>query len=402
MATDGSAREEHWPADRYARDARFVTEYGVELLDLLAARSGERILDLGCGDGVLASRIRERGAKVVGIDSSQAMVSAARARGVDARLGRAEALAFDGEFDAAFSNAALHWVPAADAVLAGVARALRPGGRLVVEQGGAGNIAAVRAALAQELRAGFGIVTTLAEIWYFPTPAEHRARLEAAGFAVDDMRLFRRPTPVPAMTSWLRALAAPVLALLPAGDREAFTNRVADRLAPELRGPHGTWSSTTSGCAIWRSCATAHESSGGVRCRTGGDVRAPGGVPQEIEVTVLEEPLTDAESSVEPADEPAVVAVLRGLDKVTGVAVTFEAPVGATTEFGRLELSVKACNGRAPDEPPESAAFLQIRDTRRPGSDELAFSGWMFASSPGLSAMDHARYDVWVLSCSTR
>ena len=94
------------------------------------------------------------------------------------------------------------------------------------------------------------------------------------------------------------------------------------------------------------------------------------------------------------------VAELRGLDKVTGVAQSFEVPVGGVGRFGRLRIRVSACHGRSPDQPPEAAAFLQVIDTLE-GTEKVAFSGWMFASSPGLSAMDHARYDVWVLHCRT-
>lgn len=112
----------------------------------------------------------------------------------------------------------------------------------------------------------------------------------------------------------------------------------------------------------------------------------------------MPEPGTAVEELV-PTTLVPVIAVLRGLDKVTGHAQTFEVRVGGEAQFGRLTVAAKACHGRAPDEPPESAAFLQIRDTRAEANAELLFSGWMFASSPGLSAMDHARYDVWVLDC---
>lgn len=123
----------------------------------------------------------------------------------------------------------------------------------------------------------------------------------------------------------------------------------------------------------------------------------------EIIVVPLPSPGEEEELPIQELEAPVKsgrFAILRGLDKVTGRAETFEVPVGGTGDFGRLSVSAKACEGRAPNEMPESAAFLQIRDTRLPIDERLVFSGWMFASSPGLSAMDHARYDVWVLSCS--
>ena len=122
-------------------------------------------------------------------------------------------------------------------------------------------------------------------------------------------------------------------------------------------------------------------------------------VPTLEEGSVTSLPLDDGHLPALPA-VGRVVAELRGLDKVTGEARPFEVSVGAEGRFGRLRVRVKACHGREPDQPPEAAAFLQITDPLG-GEEKLAFSGWMFASSPGLSAMDHARYDVWVLHCRT-
>ena len=230
-----------WQPREYARNARFVSEYGAELIDLLAPRPGERILDLGCGDGVLSARLAERGADVLGVDASAAMVEAARSRGIDARVARAESLSFENEFDAVFSNAALHWVPEADAVLAGIRRALKSGGRLAVEQGGAGNVAVVRSALIRELAEAHGRKTDLSHIWYFPATHAHAARLAAAGFEIRLLMHFRRPTPVRDMKAWLRTLASPVLAMLPEHQRDGFADDVARRLAPVLRGENGQW-----------------------------------------------------------------------------------------------------------------------------------------------------------------
>ncbi len=93
------------------------------------------------------------------------------------------------------------------------------------------------------------------------------------------------------------------------------------------------------------------------------------------------------------------VAVLQGLNKVTARVSTIEAAVEETVRFGTLEIAVRWCHKAPPDEPPESAAFLEIRDDK-PGEPPVAlFSGWMFASSPGLSALEHPVYDIWVLDC---
>ncbi|MBK0397987.1 methyltransferase domain-containing protein [Limibaculum sp. M0105] len=235
-------REDAWSAGDYARNARFVSDLGAPVVQLLDPRPGEEILDLGCGDGVLSQRLAEAGARVVGVDASPDMVAAAQARGVDARLADAHALPFDAAFDAVFSNAAMHWMTRPDAVIAGVARALRPGGRFVAEFGGAGNVAAIRTAIIAVLSRDYGIDTTLDQIWYFPTDAEHRARLEAGGFAVEEIALIPRPTPVTAgIEAWLATLAAPALRLLPEAERTEAAARIGALLAPALRDQAGNW-----------------------------------------------------------------------------------------------------------------------------------------------------------------
>ena len=93
------------------------------------------------------------------------------------------------------------------------------------------------------------------------------------------------------------------------------------------------------------------------------------------------------------------VALLQGLDKITARISTFEAPLGEAVRFGSLEIVARSCKKRPPEEPPESAAFLEIVDLR-PDSDAVKlFTGWMFASSPALSAVEHPVYDVWVIDC---
>src|SRR5262249_11258481 len=161
---------------------------------------GERILDVGCGDGTLTAHIAARGAIVVGIDASADMIAAAQKRGLDARLLDALQLPFVNEFDAAFSNAVLHWIPDADAVIAGVHRGLKPGGRFVGEFGGHTNVAAIMTALRAVLPK-YGITSPSG--WYYPTPNEYGSRLQKHGFAVDDIALVPRPTPLPTgMAGW--------------------------------------------------------------------------------------------------------------------------------------------------------------------------------------------------------
>src|SRR5947208_16977670 len=128
-----------WSPEQYAQQARFVSDLGMPVVELLAPRAGERILDVGCGDGSLTKKLVELGCQVVGVDASPAMVAAAQAVGLDARVMDGQSLPFEQEFDAVFSNAALHWMPRSEVVIAGVWRSRKPGGRFVGECGSAGN-----------------------------------------------------------------------------------------------------------------------------------------------------------------------------------------------------------------------------------------------------------------------
>lgn len=230
-----------WDPERYARNAGFVAELGVPALDLLAPVAGERILDLGCGDGVLTEKLAAAGVEVVGVDASPRQVAAARERGLDARVIDGQSLDFRSEFDAVFSNAALHWMDPPDGVIAGVWRALRPGGRFVGEMGGKGNVEAITRVLIDTLERR-GIDGAALFPWYFPDCGEYRRKLEEAGFEVLDIELFERPTPLPGdIGGWLETFAESFIAAVPGATRAAFVAEVRDALAPRLRDADGRW-----------------------------------------------------------------------------------------------------------------------------------------------------------------
>ena len=232
---------QHWDPERYARNARFVAELGAPLIDLLEPQAGERVLDLGCGDGVLTEALSAAGCAVVGVDASAEQIAAAQARGLDARQVDGQALDFDEDFDAVFSNAALHWMRDPDAVIDGVWRALKPGGRFVGEMGGRGNVAQIIEALCAAL-ADRGINAMAVFPWYFPDPQEYRERLEKRGFEVSAIELFERPTPLPGdMAAWLETFAESFLNLVPANQRPALIAEVMERLRPALCDPDGAW-----------------------------------------------------------------------------------------------------------------------------------------------------------------
>jgi trans-aconitate methyltransferase len=233
--------QQTWDASLYAGNGRFVALLAGSLVEALEPKAGERILDLGCGDGFLTQRLAESGATMVGVDSSPQMVAAARERGVDARYASGEALPFDREFDAVFSNAALHWMSDHDAVLRGVYRALKPGGRFVAECGGQGNIAAIRVALLAVLTR-LGISAERIENNLFFNSTEYRARLERHGFLVAEITLTPRPTPLPSgMADWLQTFRSSVLEQLPASARPAAIEQIVGLLKPVLCDRDGNW-----------------------------------------------------------------------------------------------------------------------------------------------------------------
>jgi SAM-dependent methyltransferase len=230
-----------WDPERYERNARFVSELGSPVVALLAPRAGERILDLGCGDGVLTERLVALGCEVVGVDASQAQIEAARGRGLDARVVSGERLSFHEEFDAVFSNAAMHWMRDPDAVIDGAWRALRPGGRFVAELGGAGCVDIIRTALIAALDRR-GIDGAAADPWFFPSDVEYRPRLERRGLVVRYIALIPRPTPLPGeLIGWLDTFAESFSSKLPPADRPAFLKEVQEAIRPQLCGADGRW-----------------------------------------------------------------------------------------------------------------------------------------------------------------
>jgi len=225
-----------WDAADYARVGGFVAELGGAALDLLDPRPGERILDVGCGEGTLTKRIIERGATVLGIDSSPEMIAAARERGVDALLLAAEDMQFFAQFDAAFSNATLHWVLHKEQAARAIFRALKPGGRFAGEMGGEGNLRKLREALDEELIIRGYLPPLEASNWY-ASPEDFAAVYEAAGFGEIDARLIERPTPIEhGIAQWVTTFRKGWLyrAGVPEEERGEIGTAVADRVGSNV------------------------------------------------------------------------------------------------------------------------------------------------------------------------
>ena len=228
-----------WNPDSYAANARFVSDFGKTVIELLSPQPGERILDLGCGDGVLTSDLSNCGCDVVAVDSSTAMIEAAKRRGLDAHVVDGQALRFTNEFDAVFSNAAMHWMSDSQSVLDGVWRALRPEGRFVGEFGGHGNVRTIITAIESALSSR---CLPVASPWFFPKAEDFRKLLESTGFAVRHIDLFPRPTLLPGdVRSWLETFAQPYTSVVPAAHRDEFYSEIVESLRRMLVDKDGNW-----------------------------------------------------------------------------------------------------------------------------------------------------------------
>ncbi len=239
--SEGPNVASRWNAGHYAQHAGFVPALGAPVLALLDPKPGEHILDLGCGDGVLTERIVAAGADVLGVDYSDAMLDAARARGLRVQQADGQALDFGPEFDAVFSNAALHWMLDGAAVAAGVFRALKPGGRFVGEMGGEGNVRTLREAL-RETVIDMGYTPPASDPQWYPSVQEFGAIYAAAGFTEIDAQLIPRPTPLPSgVREWFRTFRVGFLDVsgVPEDARDALADTAAARAESRLERDAG-------------------------------------------------------------------------------------------------------------------------------------------------------------------
>jgi SAM-dependent methyltransferase len=232
---------QRWSASDYARNGRFVQEMAGAVFAMLEPRPGERILDLGCGDGTLTAEIKASGADVLGVDLSDELLAVARMKGLRVRKLDGHALDFSSEFDAVFSNAALHWMRKPALVIAGVARALKPHGRFVGEFGGHGNVAAIATAMRAVGQARNGDPALVAP-WFFPTVDEYRELLVEGGFTVHEIALVPRPTPLKTgMEGWLGTFGRSFFDQFSEPERSDVLGEVIELLRPSLCDEKGVW-----------------------------------------------------------------------------------------------------------------------------------------------------------------
>ena len=234
------SRTTSWNPAIYARDARFVADLGQPLLELLAPKNGEIIMDLGCGDGALTEKIAQSVA-VVGADASFAQARAAKERGLSIVVVDGHNLCFKRQFDAVFTNAALHWMQQPENVVEEVWQCLKSGGRFVGEFGGQGNVETVRSALHEALRRR-GIEPSVLDPWYFPSAEDFSNLLINSNFTVRSIEIVERPTQLPGeLLDWLEIFAQPFTNAIDKDHQESFLDEVCQRSKTALRNPEGRW-----------------------------------------------------------------------------------------------------------------------------------------------------------------
>ncbi len=229
--------KQNWDAELYEARHSFVWQFGESLVELLAPVPGERILDLGCGTGQLTAKIAEHGASVLGLDASPDMIGQARQNFPNLHfvLESATAMQFEDEFDAIFSNAALHWILDASAAANRMCRALRKGGRLVAEFGGKGNVRTIERVV-EMVRARYVASAPPARRFY-PAIGEYSGLLEAQGFEVRFAHLFDRPTPLEGeagMANWIEQFSGFQFDSLSAQARKKAVDETVEEVRPAL------------------------------------------------------------------------------------------------------------------------------------------------------------------------
>lgn len=222
--------QKQWNPEQYKKHADYVPKLGQYLLDLLQPKPGERILDLGCGEGSLTLEIAKSGATVIGIDASAEMVAAAQDNGVNAYQMDATQLDFKIPFDAVFSNAALHWIKTPEQVLNAVYQNLIEKGRFIGEFGGHGNVMSAYTCLIEALNKR-GIDGNKYNPWYYPSHEEYAELLKANRFKVEMIELYQRPTPLGGdVMPWLKLFSDCFLQALPASEHQSYLEEVAHNL----------------------------------------------------------------------------------------------------------------------------------------------------------------------------
>ncbi|MBP1931658.1 class I SAM-dependent methyltransferase [Ammoniphilus resinae] len=235
----GSNMKQNWDANLYDGKLGFVAEFGKGLLSLLEPQTGEKILDLGCGTGDLTAEIAACGAVPVGLDMSTEMIFKAQQKYPNLRFlqGDGESFQLEQNFDAVFSNAALHWMKKPEKVIESVRGALRQGGRFTAEFGGKGNVQTIVKAISTVLEKQ-GVDPGERNPWYFPSIGEYAQILENQGFRLTYAAHFDRPTPLKdgenGLDHWLNMFGDSFFKGFSEGQKDLIFTQVKDLVRPQL------------------------------------------------------------------------------------------------------------------------------------------------------------------------
>ncbi|MEG1641923.1 MAG: methyltransferase domain-containing protein [Synergistaceae bacterium] len=232
---------QNWSSEDYDTKADYLYELGRPVIELLNPKDGDKVLDLGCGNGKLTKQLLDMGCKVTGIDSDPIMVTAAKILGVDARLDNAEHLQIDEKFDAVMSNGALHWMSDQYGVVRSAWRVLKPGGRFAAECGGEGCVRIIREGIKISLIKR-GIDYKARNPWKFPELGIFSNVLESQGFKVSYIARIDRPTPLlKGLKAWLEVFTNKHTEGFTEEEKETFYQEVEDYCRPLLYTEENGW-----------------------------------------------------------------------------------------------------------------------------------------------------------------
>lgn len=231
--------KDFWNANLYDQSHAFVSQYGSNLVELLAPKEGEIVLDLGCGTGDLAYELHTMGINVIGVDKSENMIIQARNKypQIEFDVRDATELAFSQEFDAVFSNATLHWVQPPLKALNSIYNSMKQGGRFVAEFGGKGNVQTITDEIIHQINEEGIPFQSEKYPWYYPSIGEYTALMEQAGFRVTFAQHFDRPTPLQGaagLSNWINMFGSAFFEGIEQERKEQIIAKVETALKPNL------------------------------------------------------------------------------------------------------------------------------------------------------------------------
>jgi SAM-dependent methyltransferase len=231
---------DNWDVSNYQEILKSTPKNGELLLKFLNPQLGEKILDVGCGEGSLTKKIQAHACDVVGIDSSYNMIECAKVNGINAQFLDIRVIQFEEKFDAVFSNATLHWIKEYDVVIANIARALKKGGRFIADFGCSGNTRIIESAIIQSIQ-NAGYAGQFTNPWHFHSPLDIKSALEHHGLKAENLLNIKQLTIIPnGMRHFLITFAGQFLTSIPQEKHGTILNEAENLMYPYLCN-NGTW-----------------------------------------------------------------------------------------------------------------------------------------------------------------